>query len=106
MDRKINKYVRLAVCKRSATDIPVKGDLAVTPAQMERMRENGVAISSQMAGRFSDGQPNPSWDVPINDIRGIDIADLWEAQVSSRFNIKDTIAANKRKYGDSTVSSV
>lgn len=101
----MNKGIRCAVCKRTSGDIPVKGDLAVTPAQMERMRESGVGISSQIASKFSDGVPNPSWDLPLNDLRGVDMADLWQAQMSSRGVIKDNISFNKRKYGDSAIVS-
>lgn len=96
---------RLASAKRKPSDLPVKGDLAVTPAQMARMANNGVAISSQIAGSFNDGETNPSFELPISQVRGLDIVDFWEAEKIARKNVKDHIKANEAKYGDSTVTS-
>lgn len=104
MKREVRVKNRLAHAKRSIDDVPVKGDLAVTPAQMQRMAANGVAISSQLAGDFHDGEPNPSFDVPVGQVRGMDIVDYWEAQKVARRNVKEHISANKSKYGDSTLT--
>lgn len=103
--RKVRVYNRLASAKRKPSDMPVKGDLAVTPAQMARMAANGVAISSQIAGSFNDGETNPSFEVPITQVRGLDIVDYWEAEKIARKNVKSHIKANEQKYGDSTVSN-
>lgn len=95
---------RFATGKRKSFDIPVKPDLAVTPSQMARMAANGVAISSQIASNFNDGEVNPSFEVPLSQIRGLDIVDYWEAQKEARFNVKKHIKANEDKFGDSTIS--
>lgn len=105
MKRKTRVKNRLANAIRKSSDLPVKGDLAVTPAQMARMANNGVAISSQIAGSFNDGETNPSFELPISQVRGLDIVDFWEAEKIARKNVKDHIKANELKYGDSTVTS-
>lgn len=103
MKRVVRCPNRLAVAKRKDSDIPVKGDLAVTPAQMARMANQGVAISSQIAGSFNDGETNPSFEIPIGQVRGMDIVDFWEAEKIARKNVKAHIKANEHKYGDSTL---
>lgn len=105
MERKVRVKNRLAFAKRKFSDVPVKGDLAVTPAQMARMAENGVAISSQIAGSFNDGETNPSFEVPMTQVRGLDIVDFWEAEKIARKNVKEHIKANESKFGDSTVTN-
>lgn len=105
MERKVRCKNRLASAKRKESDLPVKGDLAVTPAQMARMAENGVAISSQIAGSFNDGETNPSFEVPLSQARGLDIVDYWEAEKVARKNVKAHIKANEDKFGDSTITN-
>lgn len=105
MKRFVRVKNRLAHAKRSIEDVPVKGDLAVTPAQMARMAANGVAISSQLASDFHDGEVNPSFEIPIGQVRGMDIVDYWEAQKVARKHVTEHIDANKAKYGDSTLTS-
>lgn len=103
MKRFVRVKNRLANAKRKLVDLPVKGDLAVTPAQMQRMAANGVAISSQLAGDFHDGEVNPSFEIPIGQMRGMDIVDYWEAQKVARKHVVEHVEANKSKYGDSTL---
>lgn len=105
MKREVRVKNRFAKCKRSINDIPVKGDLAVTPAQMARMAANGVAISSQIAGSFNDGETNPSFEVPLGQLRGMDIVDFWEAEKIARKNVTNHIKANEKKFGDSTLTN-
>ena len=73
------KFGRTASCKRTSSDIPVQGGLAITPAQMQRMAEKGIPVSSQnLDGCFYDGDTRPSWDVPLDMQRGIDVAQMWQ----------------------------
>lgn len=103
--RKVRVKNRFASAKCKDSDLPVQGNLAVTPAQMAKMAANGVAISSQIAGNFNDGSTDVSFDVPLQQVRGLDIVDYWEAQKDSRFNVKNHIKANESKYGDSTIKT-
>lgn len=78
---KVNHTIpRFATCVRHDDDIPVESDLALTPAQMEIMTNNGTPVSTQLiAGNFEDGVPNPSDDMPLVYQRGADIVDAWVA---------------------------
>ena len=78
---KVNHIIpKFATCVRHDDDIPVESDLALTPAQMEIMTNNGTPVSTQLiAGNFDDGVPNPSDDMPLIYQRGADIVDAWVA---------------------------
>lgn len=71
-------------CKRSKEDIPVQNGLALTPTEMMRLAQKGVPISAQNEQNFFDGVDNPTWDVAPEKMRGVDPADLWQLQKTSR----------------------
>lgn len=73
----------------------VQANLAVTPAQMFEMAAHGVPISLQNAANFNDGDTNPSWTVAPERLRGVDMADLWQMQQSSRAKLKKARADAK-----------
>lgn len=78
---KWQQYVSESVCcpERKEQELPVYGNLAVTPAQMLDMAEKGIPISSQnIAMSVKDGEENPSWDLPLDQLRGVDPAAMWE----------------------------
>ena len=70
----------------------VAPNLAITPSQMMELASHGVPVSLQNAANFNDGQVNPPWDVPAERVRGVDMADLWQLQMSSRSKLKDAKA--------------
>lgn len=65
---------------------PVKSHLAITPAQMDRAREQGVPItpSNVNPDLIQDGTNNPRFEIELERQRGIDIAELWQNAESSR----------------------
>lgn len=56
--------------------------LSLTPHQMLTMTREGIAVSPQNldATGFFDGIKDVTFDVPIEQRRGVDMADLWEAR--------------------------
>lgn len=74
------QYAKETCCpQRHDDELPVVGNLVVTPAAMMKMQEKGLPISAQnMAMLPSDGEVNPSWTVPLDQVKGIDPAQLWE----------------------------
>lgn len=85
----------VANCKCKSEWQRTKPNLAVTPGQMFEMAAHGVPISLQNAANFTDGEVNPSWDVPAEKVRGIDMADLWNLEQSSREKLKKGIKEAK-----------
>lgn len=63
--------------------IEVKQNMAVTPAQIAELTSNGMAVSSQNNLQFEEGVANPA-HYPIEQTRGIDVADVWTAEQTSK----------------------
>ncbi|MCM1356619.1 MAG: hypothetical protein NC212_09485 [Staphylococcus sp.] len=72
--------------------------LSVSPSQMARMAEKGIPITAQMSETFFDGTTNPSFDIPIEDRRGIDVNAVWEAQKTARKRIVAAHKLDKQAY--------
>lgn len=66
--------------RRRVTEPVVKSGLSYTPAQMAKLSEQGIPVSMGNAANFNDGVENPEWDVAPDMQRGVDPADLWEAE--------------------------
>lgn len=76
--------------------IPVQPNLAITPSQMAVLVDDGIPVSSSLlSGSFNDGVSNPSWDIPIDLRRGVDVAEVWNAQRSSRNNITSKVTSKE-----------
>lgn len=75
---------------------PVKSHLALTPAQMDRAREQGVPItpSNVNPDLIQDGTVNPQFEIELERQRGVDIAELWQNAESSR---KKLVKFNKEQ---------
>lgn len=80
---------RTCTCARKAGELPVRGDLSYTPAQMYEAAKAGIPISAQNISQLpsNDFTDEESWIVPIEYRRGQDIADIWNAQRDARAKI-------------------
>lgn len=80
------KKIRHPFCtaKRKTGEQIVQSGLALTPADVLRAAEQGIPVSSSSSSNFIDGQPNPSWDIPLDEQRGIDIGHLWQEQMNAK----------------------
>ena len=76
-------------CKRLPHEPVVQPNLAMTPAQVAEMAAAGKPVSSTSVGTYYDGTPNPSFDLPIDQKRGCDIADAWNASVEAQDKLND-----------------
>ena len=66
-----------------------------------KLTERGIPVSSQNMpeGSFFDGEVNPSWTVPIERDRGVDVADVWQAQQESRSKLRNAHRSDIAKHG-------
>lgn len=96
--RKNGSAGRLAHCRYVESDTVVQGGLAVSPAEMMKMAERGIPVSSQNLASFNDGEVNPSWDLPLDQTRGIDVAALWQNSKDIHKKIKSAHVADVAKY--------
>lgn len=87
------------VCRISnECDIITRPNLAITPSQMAKLVDDGIPVSSSMlSGMFNDGVQNPSWDLPIDQKRGVDVAQIWNATKDARNNITSKVSV---KHGE------
>ena len=60
-------------------DVPVEQNLAMTPAQMYSLVQQGRPVSLQQLplDNFDDGTSDPSFYVTMDKRRGVDIVDVW-----------------------------
>lgn len=74
------KYIRrkFASCKRRKGETVVQNGLAVTPSQVLKMAEAGIPASAQMNSQMIDGHTGSDWNVPLEERRGVDIAQMWQ----------------------------
>lgn len=81
---------RTCTAKRVEDDKPVQNGLALTPAQMADMAERGIPISTSNAQlAYDESDRVASFDLPVEDRRGVDIADVWVSQMDARKRVKD-----------------
>lgn len=89
----------VATCRYRHGEEVVKSGLALTPSQMMKMSEHGIPVSAQLNDSlFYDGTENPTWDVPLDLARGIDVAELWAENKSIRAKFKKAHVNDVQKY--------
>lgn len=81
MERKISTCQRTCSCKRKPSDDVVVPGLAISPAEMLKLNQQGIAVSSGNTNlAYESGHAATSWDIAPENRRGVDIADLWQLQ--------------------------
>lgn len=89
--------------RRKDGESVVQNDLAYTPTQMMQMAEQGIAVSNQSvsAENFFDGVPvnESTFNLPLERLRGVDVADCWQAEQSIRKKAKNGLKQDIAKYG-------
>lgn len=92
---------RMAHPKRQADELPVQRGLAVTPAQMLVMAQEGIPISSQGAEyMYDDGQRTVDFVPPLERQRRVEIGDLWENQMDIRKKARKLYQMQQEQKGD------
>lgn len=69
------------------SELTVRNGLAVTPSQMMDMTQRGISISNSNLD-YLEGTPNPSATVPIEQSRGVDVNDVWQASQTAKKRLK------------------
>lgn len=104
--RNINRK-HFARPRRHEGEAVVQNDLAYTPTQMMQMAEQGIAISNQSvnADMFFDGVPvnESTFNLPLERLRGVDVADCWQANESIRKKAKNGLKNDIFKFGKTPV---
>lgn len=74
--------------------VSVKQNQALTPAQIADYTAKGIAVSSSQNLVFDEGVPNPG-PLPLEQRRGIDVADVWNASKTASKKLKSAIKSAK-----------
>lgn len=78
---------------------PVIPHQAVTPAQMLELAKQGIPISSQTAP-IEEGKTQISWEIPLDQRKHVDAAELWQQQQEIRDKVKRAHKRDRQAYGD------
>lgn len=82
---------RVATCYQEDGKPKTRSGLSYTPAQMNEMMQKGIPVTNKnLENKFFDGETNPSWNIDILRQKGVDIADVWEADQAARQKLRDT----------------
>lgn len=88
--------------RRKEGESVVQNDLSYTPSQMMEMSEKGISVSAQNVNpdMFYDGDTNPSFELGLERLRGVDVADCWQAEQSIKKKAKNGLKNDIKKYGN------
>lgn len=85
---------KVATCYQEDGKPKTKSGLAYTPAQMNEMMQRGIPVTNKnLENKFFDGDTATHFNVDLMRQRGVDIADVWQAEQEAKQRFKD--ARNK-----------
>lgn len=84
---------RVAVCELQTDESSVQEGLAYTPSKMMQLAQEGIPISTQAAAgiTFDDGYRKLDFEPLLENRRGVEMTDLWEARQDIKSKVKDKI---------------
>lgn len=88
-----------ASCLRKVFEAQVSNDLAVTPADIERLAKQGIPVSVPNANSFLPADPSEGWNVPTEFQADMDRNTAWELEQSARQKVIGAHKKEKQLYG-------
>lgn len=83
---------------------PVQNGLSLTPSDIARMTAKGIPITTaNLETMYLDGDTGTHFDISLDQLRGIDAADLFQAAESAKKRIKNAkskMAEHMRSLSD------
>lgn len=98
LKRNQHTFGRLCNIKRRPDELPVKDGLAITPSDMFRMQQHGLPISTANSAKGYTGEKNPSWDIEMDRLRGVDVADLWQESKTIHEKVRIAHSKDRKLY--------
>lgn len=75
--------------------------LAVTPAEIRELSSRGIPINSQNSNMFIEGTSvQGSFALAADELRGVDIADVWNASRDAQSKLVRAHQNDVKLYGD------
>lgn len=103
---KIVPSLRPVSIARKLFEPVVKSGLSVTPKQMLELSKHGIPVSMGNASDFYDGSSKPSFDMDLENLRGIDVATLWEEQQRVKQKMRSGSLKDRKIFASSDGTSV
>lgn len=94
-----SRFTIPASCK-VINGIHTRSGLAVTPADMLDLTSRGIAVSSANNLEFNEGLDNPSSVLPVDQLRGVDASDVWNAEMDARSKLVRAHKKDVQLYGE------
>lgn len=90
--------VKVQACNLHKNDEVVQSNLAYTPSDMLNMAQRGIPIQSYMLpdDSIDIGSEKPTFDIPLERRRSVDVAQLWQASQTIKRKMKKTIIQDKQ----------
>lgn len=88
-----------AQCHRQLHEAKVNGDMAVTPADIERLAKQGIPVSVPNANSFLPSDASDGWSVPPEFQSDMDRNTAWELEQSARAKVMNAHKREKQLYG-------
>lgn len=88
-----------SLCGVHSKRVSVQGGLAVTPSEVAKLTERGIAVNSANAGGLEvlEGVSDPV--LTLEQTRGVDVNDVWEASKQAAANLIRAHKKDKEYYG-------
>lgn len=85
----------------STAYLKTSNGLSVTPAEIKRLTQNGIPVSSSAASMFCEGvSGSGAFVLPVDERRGVDIADVWNASRDAQQRIVGAHLNDVKLYGE------
>lgn len=77
-----------------------RNGLAVSPAEIRELTNRGIPVNSQNASMYIEGTTSQgSFELPIDELRGADIVDAWNASRDAENKLVSAHRSDVRNYG-------
>ncbi|WGL30921.1 hypothetical protein [Dipodfec virus UOA04_Rod_535] len=85
----------------NTSDMSVKQGLSMSPSDVAKMTARGLGVSSQINQElFYDGDDSPSFYIPLERRRGVDVAEIWEAEQTAKKKLYQAHVKDVSMYGE------
>ena len=88
-----------SICTNDDMFQKTQDNLALTPSDVKRCVDNGIPVSVSNASMFIEGVENPSTVLPVDELRGVDIVDTWEASRAAKAKLINAHNSDISTYG-------
>lgn len=83
----------------SSAYLKTSNGLAMTPADIQECVKRGIPVSTDNVSQFVDGVDSSSQSLAIDEMRGVDIVDTWDASLDAKSKIAKAHVNDLNRFG-------